>query len=423
MTTPVFALTDCNNFYASCERVFNPKLLGKPVVVLSNNDGCAISRSNEAKAIGVPMGAPYFKFKHLCNIYNVSVLSSNYRLYGDMSNRVMSLLKQYFPAVEVYSIDEAFLRLDKLPTQDIVRYTEEAISGRVSSYTGIPLSVGIGTTKTLAKIANYIAKKNHLKIFDLRDEGVRNKILLQTDIKDVWGIGRGIKERLNRIGINTAYDLKEADPKLVRKVLGVIGEKIVLELRGISCLKLQELSDPKKSITTSRSFGAPLTSLEELEEALAHYCATACAKLRAAQRRAGALSVFITTNYHSKEQEFYNNSQSLYFDLATDDTMQVITAAKDCLKQLYRPGLRYKKVGVTLLGLVDNHYQQTSLLSCHVKAEKSSALMQTIDSINGRMGKGTISIAAEGIKRSWQMKSSWRSPNFTSSWDELILAR
>lgn len=411
---------DCNNFYVSCERVFDPKLIHKAVVVLSNNDGCIISRSNEAKALGIAMGAPYFKIKQLCKNHQVEVLSSNYTLYGNISKRIMDILSCFTPDLEAYSIDEAFLRLDKMAGIDPISLCQ-AIVVKIKQYTGIPVSIGIGPTKTLAKVANYYGKKNGLAIYDLRASKDQESALTTLDVGDIWGIGKRMAIRLNEIGIFKAKELREADYKMIRKAFGVIGEKIVHELNGISCLELETIFKAKKNIMISRSFGGPVTEIEELEEALSTYAARACVKMRAQNSKLQGIVVFLITNWHNKDQPFYKNSSSLHFDLATDNTIQIARYAKQCLQRIYKPGYRYKKVGIILLDLVSNSYEQASLLTDSASQTKNSHIMKVVDSINKKMGKNSLFLASQGIKREWQMKSAKRSWNFTSDWNQLML--
>jgi DNA polymerase V len=294
------------------------------------------------------------------------------------------------------------------------------IISTVKQNTGIPVSIGIGSTKTLAKVASYHGKKMGLNFYDLRNKADRDFILENLDVGDIWGIGKRIAIRLNQIGIFKANQLKDADCKMIRKSFGVIGEKIVYELNGISCLELEIMAKAKKSIVVSRSFGRPVTAIEELEEALATYVAKACVKMRRQNAKVQGIEVFLVTNRYVENNLFYKNSHSFYFDLATDNTMKIVTYAKHCLKQIFKPNCKYKKVGILLLNLVDNSYTQTSLLSNSVEEVRSAKLMKTLDSINNKMGRESIFFASQGIKREWQMKAARRSANFTGDWNQLI---
>lgn len=422
----IFALVDCNNFYASCERVFAPKLKDKPIVILSNNDGCVIARSNEAKALGIPMGAPYFKYKKICMDNKIAVFSSNYQLYGDMSGRVMTSLKELAPELEIYSVDEAFLKLDDLSNNDLNTYAL-SIKRKIGQWTGVPVSIGIGPTKTLAKLANLMAKKSNSGVFDLRDEAICQEVLNNLKVGEVWGVGKNIATRLNGLGIITAADLKSQDSKYIRKIFGVVGERIVLELRGIVCFSLNTNPPPKQTIITSRSFSKPVTALVELEEAISDYAARACEKMRSQQSRAQGINVFIQTNPHQDQEAFYQNSLNFFFDEAIDDTRLVIKAAKELVSSLYREGLRYKKVGITLLDLSNDQLpSQTNLFSAAgnkainvVDAKRQKTLMKVMDDLNEKMGRGTILLAAQGIEQEWSMKRGLKSSNYTTNWDDL----
>jgi DNA polymerase V len=419
MTRKIFALVDCNNFFASCERVFNPKLENKPVVVLSNNDGNIIARSNEVKAMGIPMGAVYFKFEQICRDNKIAVFSSNYALYGDMSNRVMCTLRKFSPDVEVYSIDEAFMRLDMLKENDLVAFCKN-LRATIKQWTGIPVTIGIGYSKTLAKIANHHAKKNKLEVFDIRDEQLTTNILSNMNVEDIWGIGRRLKVRLNVVGIYKALQLREADPKFIRKQFGVVGEKTVYELRGLACMELEVVPPARKNIVSAKSFCRMLTKLEEVEEALFHYTAMTCTKMRAQRSKVHGISVFIETNYYTDMLNFYHNSSSYYFDLATSDTRQIITYAKRCLSKIFVQGYMYKKVGIMLLDLVDEDYNQGSLLSEAKLEVKSSQVMTLLDDVNAKMGRNTLFFSAQGAERTWQTKAAFKSNNYTGDWNQLI---
>lgn len=415
---PIFALVDCNNFYASCERAFNPRLEGKPVVVLSNNDGCVVARSNEAKKLGIPMGAPFFKWKDMIYKNKVHVFSSNYELYGDMSHRVMTLLSQSCPDIEIYSIDEAFLILDGFNWQDLMTYAK-TLRQNIKTWTGIPVSVGLGPTKTLAKMANSLAKNQTTEgVFTLCDEIIREQILSEYPIEKIWGVGRRLAERLSKFDINTAKDLRDSDPKLLRREFSVVMEKIVYELQGISCIGLESIQ-PRKQIISSRSFGKKITKLEELQEAVSHYAKIASLKLRNQKSVAASICVFLHTNLFNEKEPQYGNSATFRFPEPTADTSYIIRMAKKCLSHIFKSGYQYQKTGVMLLDLRPNTIKQYDLLTREA-VQKNQSLLKTIDSINEMYGRNTIFYCAEGISRAWQMRNERLSPRYTTRWSELV---
>ena len=416
----IFSLVDCNNFYASCERIFNPNLSNKPIVVLSNNDGCIIARSNEAKKLGIPMGAPYHQTKYLLKKNKVSVFSSNYQLYGDISRRVMSSLSMFVPEMEVYSIDEAFLRLDKHYGKDPYSLASD-IQLKVLKWTGIPTSHGIAPTKTLAKVANKIAKRSNGKnIFDLTNLDTQTKILARLPIEDIWGISSGWSKKLHNIGIKNALQLRETDPSFIRNHLSVIGERIVYELRGISCIGLDKIM-PKKNILSSKSFGKLITELEEIEEALANYAFRACQKLRNQNSKAQGIYVFIKTNKHRMNDPQYRNSATKELPYPSSDSSLIIKTAKLLLREIYQQGFKYQKCGIMLLDLVDSDYIQNNLFE-KIPPPKKEYLSSIIDTINQSTGNESIFYASQGIKRSWKMRCSKRSQRYTTQWKELVKA-
>lgn len=419
---PLFALVDCNNFYVSCERVFNPKLAGKPVLVLGNNDGIVVARSNEAKALGIPMGAPAFKYRDLIRRHDVQVFSSNYALYGDMSQRVMETLQQFSPEVEVYSIDEAFLSLMGFNTQDLAEYGRR-IRATVKQWTGLPVSVGVAETKTLAKIANHHAKRSveSAGVFDLTTWPDRDSLLAGVPVEDVWGIGPAHARRLNRYGITTALALRSADDHWIRKQMGVVGLRTVQELRGLSCLPLEQCPPPKQGITCSRSFGRPVTTLAEMREAVAAYTARAAEKLRGEQLSASALTVFLTTNPFKDEPQ-YSNALTLRLPVATDATPELLRVALKGIEAIYRDDFRYKKAGVMLLGLVPVGQVQANLFDQADRA-RSTRLMKAVDSLNARDGADTVRFAVSGLIQQWRTQFARRSPSFTTNWRDLPVAR
>lgn len=409
----IFALIDCNNFYASCERVFNPALQNKPIVILSNNDGCIIARSNEAKQLNIPMGAPFFEYAKLIKQHKVHVFSSNYALYGDMSERVMSLLEQFSPDLEIYSIDEAFLRFDQLSDSD---YAARALAMRdfIFKATGLPTSVGIGSTKTLAKVANHYAKKNHLTVFELAQNNT-DEILKQMAVEDIWGIAWRTGHKLRKLNIKTAFELKYTSPLYIRKLFGIVLAKTVYELNNIACLDLQP-PEAKKNIMSSRSFATRLTSLVDLSAAIASFCAQAGTKLRAQQSLACGISIFLRTGKHDYNEPFYSNCLSMPLINPTDDTGYLIQTAQQCLQKIYRPGYRYQKAGVLLLDLIDKDHQQLSLLPSLPNRDN---LMAVIDKINQRMGDKTIYFAQEYSRKILSSKRAYKSPSYTTNWQEL----
>ncbi|MDO8946174.1 MAG: Y-family DNA polymerase [Desulfocapsaceae bacterium] len=417
----VFALVDCNNFYSSCERLFRPELNGKPVVVLSNNDGCIVARSNEAKALGIPMGEPFFKIKDLIARHKVHVFSSNYALYGDLSHRVMDVLRQMEPDVEVYSIDEAFISLPVTKEWNRVKYAAE-LRERIRKQVGIPVSIGIATTKTLAKIANRVAKKEAQfnGIFDLASNSQIDQVLGKIEVNDVWGIGRRSTEKLNNRAIYTALDLKRADETWVRKTLTVVGARTVMELNGISCISLENAPPCPKSIITSRSFGHPVTDLDNLKGAVITYVSIAGEKLRKQGVEADTLNLFITTGPFD-EQASYSNNQTIILHQPTSSTPDLITAALQCLKSLYKPGYRYRKAGVMLAGIVKQGYRQQDLFSILQPAMKEDKqLMTALDRINSKWGRSTLQYGMTTAEdKPWAMQQTRKSPAYTTNWLEL----
>ena len=436
----MYGLVDCNNFYVSCERVFNPSLRGKPVVVLSNNDGCIIARSNEAKALGIPMGAPLHLYKTLIKQNKIFTYSSNYTLYGDMSSRVMSVLNYFIPNIEIYSIDEAFLNLKNFNIQSL---QDEMFKIRecIYQWTGIPVSIGIGPTKTLAKLANKIAKKNSSKgVYILTVSTQLTHILSDMKLEDIWGVSTGWGNRLRSIGINNPRQLQQANPRQIRTLISVVGERIIYELRGQPCLALEEVIN-KKSITVSRSFGNMINDKDSLKKALANYAARAAEKLRYQDSVCGGIYVFINTNRFRERDLQYSNSATINFDELTDSTTIIIEKSFKLLENLYRPKYNYKKIGVTLLGLKqkddgssDNYIIQGSLFIPNadqkIHMSRSCDRMKLIDNINTKMGKMTIFHGSQGVIKNsrniksepdkWRMRSCYKSPFYTTNWDDIL---
>ncbi len=421
----VFALVDCNNFYVSCERVFDPALTGIPVVVLSNNDGCVVARSNEVKALGIRMGIPVFQCDGMIKRHNIRVFSSNYALYADMSRRVMEALKQFTPDIEIYSIDEAFLSLAGMQCENYAAYGRE-IRQTVMKWTGISVSVGIAKTKTLTKVANEIAKK-HLRyggVIDL-SKGSERRIdcyLEQLGVEDVWGVGHQYARLLRGHGIETARDLKYADRKWVRKRMTVMGERCLLELRGVPCFGLDSHPVPKKGIRSSRSFGKSVTTREDLEEAIATYVSRAAEKLRNQNSCANILIVYIKTNKFKRDEPQYANSLHIKLKEPTANTIDLTRHALRGLGEIYRSGYRYKKAGVLLEGIQPDSHIQLHLFSSldYAGREREEMLMETLDRISKKWGRGSLRLAAQGIRQPWKMRRSMLSPAYTSNWEDLL---
>ncbi|MDG1074046.1 MAG: Y-family DNA polymerase [Methylophilaceae bacterium] len=418
------ALIDVNNFYVSCERVFNPKLIGKPVVVLSNNDGCAVARSNEVKALGIGMGAPWFKLKDLAKQHGIIALSSNYALYADMSNRVMSILREYSPDQEVYSIDESFLDLTGFQSRDLIKYGQH-MRQRILKWTGLPVCVGIGQTKTLAKLANHCAKKrpvfNSVCNFNHLPEDELNQMLSEIEVGEIWGIGRKLAPKLQAFGYHSVLDLKQANPEALRQQFSVVMEKTIRELNGAVCIELEEVTPAKKQILSSRSFGYPVRDYNSLAESITLYMSSAAEKLRKQQSFAGSLHVYITTSPFKTDEAFYSNGMTISLPTSTNDTRQLVNVALWGLKQIYKPNYNYAKAGVMLSELVPVTGIQTDLFSQVNTSPKSAALMSAMDSINRKMGKEAIKLASEGFTRPWKMRQENKSPSYTSKWEEIVI--
>ncbi len=416
----LFALVDCNNFYVSCERLFRPELQNQPVVVLSNNDGCIIARSNEAKALGIGMAAPYFKTKELLRRHQVQVFSSNYALYGDLSQRVMTTLQEMEVEVEIYSIDEAFIVLPVSRTFDVRAYAAQ-VRERIFRCVGISVSIGIGPTKTLAKIANRVAKKEpgHQGIFMFEPGDSGDDLLAGVEVGDVWGIGHRSSDKLHRYGIKNALQLKKAESEWIRKKLTVTGARTVMELNNISCISLEQTAGNSKSILSSRSFRKPVHSLTELKEAVATYAALAAAKLRAQKLTAGALQVFIATNRFDRRHTPYANNQMLTLTAATSHTPTLIKMALKGLAAIYREELGYQKAGVMLTDLRNKDCYQQSLFGA--PHQDAPTLMTALDRINQRWGRNTMQYGAEGLSKPWAMRQDFKSPAYTTCWQELPL--
>jgi len=415
-----FALVDVNNFYVSCEQLFQPRLAGKPVVVLSNNDGCVVARSPEVKALGIRMGHPWHQLQREARLHGITAFSSNYTLYADMSQRVMTILGGMCPAQEVYSIDECFCDLTGVPEplQQGRRMRE-----RIAQWTGLPVCVGIGSTKTRAKLANHIAKKQpqHGGVFDLEacDANAQSVLLDGIAVDEVCGIGRRIGESLRAMDITTAAALRDASRARIRQRFNVVIERVVRELQGVSCLSLDEVAPTKQQIMASRSFSRTMKARGELREAVLSYVARAAEKLRGQGSLAGAIQVFIRTNPFKSEVAQYANSTSLHLPLATDDTLTLGRFALAALDLLYREGFAYHKAGVMLMDLVPRSQRQGGLFDDGDAIDRRSRLNSTLDAVNRKFGRGTLAVAGAGTERGWQMRRQHLSPAYTTAVESL----
>ena len=394
------------------------------MVVLSNNDGCIVARSPEAKALGIPMGAPYHKHKATLQNAGAIALSSNYELYGDMSHRVYGVLNESAPEVEIYSIDECFLDLSgfvHLGTDGLMEFCLR-LREKVLKYTGIPTGIGIASTKVLSKAANRAAKNSASGVAELITDDIRDRLLANLAVEDIWGINRRLGVRLRSQGIATAAQLRDANESLIKQIMGIVGVRIMHELRGLSCLPLEAIAPPQKNMMCSRSFGQPVNTLEQMHEAIAHYAASAAAKLRQRKLRASVLGVFLTTNRFKPNDPQYSNSISVSLPTATNSSQILIQFAKLCMTSIFREGFSYKKCGVSLNDLSSVDAVQLNLLTAAVDPPDEK-LMAVIDSLNRRYGTGTIRFASEGMRQDWKMRTDMRSPRYTSRWDELLVVK
>ncbi len=417
------ALVDCNNFYVSCERLFQPKLEGKPVVVLSNNDGCVVSRSQEVKDLGMKMAAPWYQMKALAKRHGIVAFSSNYALYADISNRVMSLLSSFSPQQEVYSIDESFLELTGMPGShaeygQLMRHT-------IRQCVGIPVCVGIAPSKTLAKLANHVAKNNlqynSVCDFNSMDEHELDALLATIEVGEVWGVGRRTSPKLQEIGIRSVLDLKRAPAKRLRASFSVVFERIVSELNGVACLELDDVPHDKQQIICSRSFGTLTSGLDDLEQAAIAYTTRAVEKLRQQKSIASALHIYIRTSPHREQDRQYQQGILVPLDEPSDDTRAFCKAALHGLRQIYRPGYAYQKVGVMLADIVPANERPRTLFDDDAARERSQSLMNALDHINRRMGSGTLKLLGEGTKQNLAMRNDLRSRRYTTEWDGLLV--
>ena len=416
----MFGLVDCNNFYASCERVFNPKLNNKPIIVLSNNDGCVIARSNEAKKIGIKMGEPAFKISSLIKKNNIHAFSTNFALYGDMSQRVMSIISENIPNIEIYSIDEAFLDLRKFDNSNLLNIVDN-LRKKILQYTGIPVSIGIGKTKTLAKVANFVSKNDMKKngVFMINSDYDADIILSKIDVGKVWGVGYKIEKFLKSYNISTALDLKKEDCLWMRKNKSIVGERIIKELSGIICYPLGSNLSEKKSICTSRTFGQMVTSLNDLSSSISMYTARCAEKLRMQKSSAMLAHVLISTNLFRNDLNQYSNSTIIKFPVATNDTSEMLSYILEGLKTIYKKGYFYKKAGVTVSGIIPDSHMQYDMFD-KVDRYKSQNIMKTIDQVNHKMGRDFIRYASQGYYSGWKLKQKRLSRCYTTRWSDLI---
>jgi len=420
----MFALVDVNSFYASCETVFRPDLRGKPVVVLSNNDGCVIARSAEAKALQIPMGAPYFKLKNDFRRHNVQVFSSNYALYADMSNRVMTTLEDMAPAVEIYSIDEAFMCLDGMQRLTSLDDLGRKVRARIKQETHLTVGVGIAQTKTLAKLANHAAKKWSKTggVLDLSNIDRQKKLLALVPVEDVWGVGRRISKKLNAMGITTAKDLAEQSTYIIRKHFNVVLERTVRELRGEPCLELEEFAPTKQQIVCSRSFGSRITEYMDMRQAVCAFAERAAEKLRKERQYCKQIAVFVRTSPHAEGEVFYGNQANGKLLTPSNDTRDIIRVAMDTLDQIWLDGHRYMKAGVMLGDFFSQGVSQLNLFDEYRPQPNSEALMRVVDGLN-QSGKASLFFAGQGIEKSWDMKREMLSPAYTTRFSDLPIVR
>lgn len=415
----MFALVDCNNFYASCERVFRPNLNEKPVVVLSNNDGCVIARSNEAKLLGIPMGAPAFKHKELFEKNAISVFSSNYVLYGDMSNRVMNLLSSYTPEIEVYSIDEAFLKFENCTYIDFYKYGP-TIQKTITKSTGIPISIGFAPTKALSKVANRIAKKFNKEfkgVYIIDTEEKRVKALKWLKVEDIWGIGRQHAKRLNNLGITTAFQFTQQSDEWVRKHMSVVGLRLKHDLEGKPTLDLEKIKT-KKNIATTRSFDKNYSDFEKIKERVSTFAVSCAEKLRKQKSNCNALMIFLHTNGHRKDLPQYRRNIVVKTPFPTNSSIELSNFAIQGLKRIFKDGYQYKKAGVIVLDLTPEHEQQIKLFENSNPRHKS--LMHAVDKLNKTIGQDKVKLASQDLKRTWKMRQERLSPRYTTQLKEII---
>ncbi len=411
------ALIDCNNFYANCERIFRPDLATSPVLVLSSNDGAIISRSNEAKALGFKMAQPFFKVRGLAQQHKVSVFSSNFALYADISNRIMTILAQFSPAQEVYSIDESFLDLTGF--HNITERAKE-IRQRVLMYAAMPVCIGIGPSKTLAKLMNFVAKQHPKSqgVFNYNQLTERqiDSVLSNIPISEVWGIGRRLNKSLLNLNIETVKQLRDADLTAMRGHFGITMEKTIRELRGESCITIEEIVRPKQQIISSRSFASSISDLFDLESAIAHFISCAAEKLRSQKSIASMVQVFLMTDRFRQDQPQYHPCMTMPLPMPTSNTMLLQRAAIECLKTIYKKGFRYRKAGIMFYGISSESVLQVDMFST---APENPQLMQTLDAINRRFGRGTLTLSQDGAIKNWAARQDQKSPSYTTDWEQL----
>jgi len=416
------ALVDCNSFYVSCERLFDPSIIRKPVIVLSSNDGCVISRSTEAKALDIKMGEPYFKVEKIVKKNDIKVFSSNYALYGDISRRVMKTLKQFSPRIEIYSIDEAFLDLSSIKDEDLLEYGNK-IRKTVLKWTGIPTSIGIATTKTLSKAANYAAKKEKSGIINLINSKQIDEILSKININNVWGVGRQLTKFYIKNGIKTAYQLKNMHNSWIKKNTNVFGSRTAMELQGIPCTSLEIHQEKRKNCCVSRSFGRKVTKLEELDEAIATHCLNAAEKIRADNQTTKRITVFIRTSPFQKDKNYYANSKDIDLPFRTNDSIELVKQALIALRSMYIAGYKYQKTGIIFSKLNNINIYKEDLFSSINNEEKRKKLMKAIDYTNIKYGRQALSIAKAGLKKKWNIKKQHSSKIDTACFDFLPVVR
>ncbi|MTH47210.1 Y-family DNA polymerase [Intestinirhabdus alba] len=419
----MFALVDVNAFYASCETVFRPDLKGKPVVVLSNNDGCVIARSAEAKDVGVEMGAPWFKQRALFRRCGVTCFSSNYELYADMSDRVMSILEELTPRVEIYSIDEAFCDLTGVHQRYDLQALGSTIRETILQRTRLRVGVGIAPTMTLAKLANHAAKRWQQQtggVVDLSGVERQRRLMAKMPVCEVWGIGRRIAKRLAAMGIENILQLAESDIRLIRKHFSVVLERTVRELRGEPCLALEEMAPAKQEIICSRSFGDRIGDYEPVRQAICSYAARAAEKLRAERQYCRHISAFVKTSPFAPGESYYANSAAVTLLTPTQDSRDIIGAATRCLESIWREGVRYQKAGVMLGDFFSHGVAQLNLFDDNAPRPGSEKLMAALDGLNAKAGRGTLYFAGQGVQRQWQMKREWLSPRYTTRYADLL---
>jgi len=416
------ALVDCNSFYVSCERLFNPSIAKKPVIVLSSNDGCVISRSTEAKNLGIKMGEPYFKVKKIVKENNVKTFSTNFALYGDISRRVMKTLKLFSPQMEIYSIDEAFLNLSSIKDEDLLEHGYK-IRKTILKWTGIPTSIGIAKTKTLSKAANYIAKKEKSGVIDLINSKQIDEILSKIKINDVWGVGRQLTKLYIKNGINTAYDLKNINNGWIKKNTNVFGSRTAMELRGVPCVSLEPYEEKRKSCCVSRSFGKKVTKLEDLSEALTTHCLNAAEKIRQDKQTVKKITIFIRTSPFQKNKNYYASSKSIELPISTNDSILLVKKTLDVLESIYKKGYHYQKTGIVFSNLKDVDIYNKNLFSAINNEEKRTRLMKAIDYTNTKYGRHALSIAQAGVKKMWNTKKQHSSKIDTASFQLLPTVR